>query len=81
MHDHDHVTKYNTSAAHDLFNRQRKVIYDVPVFFHKMRGYDSHLILKEMVINHCRAIKPIRQNMKQFLQIKWGRHMVLRDSL
>ena len=28
-----------------------------------------------------RAIKPIAQNMERYLRIKWGRNMVLRDSL
>ena len=38
VHDHDHVTGYYIGAAHDLCNRQRKVIYDVPVFFLTLRG-------------------------------------------
>ena len=40
VHDKDHVTGYYIGAAHDLCNRQRKVIYDVPVFCHNLRGYD-----------------------------------------
>ena len=81
VHDHDHVTGYYIGAAHDLCNRQRKVIYDVPVFFHNLRGYDGHLIVKEMATYPGRAIKPIGQNMERYLQIKWGRNMVFRDSL
>ena len=81
VHEHDHVTGYYIGAAHDLCNRQRKVIYDVPVFFHNLRGYDGHLIVKEMATYTGRAIKPIRQNMERYLQIERGRHMVFRDSL
>ena len=76
VHDNDHVTGYYIGAAHDLCNRQRKVIYDVPVFFHNLHGYDGHLIDKEMATYPGRAIKPIGQNMERYLQIKWGRHMV-----
>ena len=46
VHDLDHVTGYNIGAAHDLCNWQRKVIYDVPLLFHNLRGYDGHLIVK-----------------------------------
>ena len=81
MLDHDHVTGYYIGAAHDLCNRQRKVIYDVPVFFHNLRGYDGHLIVKEMATYHGRAIKPIGKNIKRYLQIKWDRNVVFRDSL
>ena len=79
--DHDHVTGYYINAAHDLCNRQRKVIYNVPVFFQNLRGYDGHLIVKKMATYPGRAIKPIGQNMERYLQIKWGRNMVFRDSL
>ena len=45
VHEHDHVTGYYIGAAHDLCNRQRKVIYYVLVFFDN-RGYDKYLIVK-----------------------------------
>ena len=32
--DHDHVTRYYFGAAHDECNRKRRVVYDIPVFFH-----------------------------------------------
>ena len=43
--DHDHVTGKYLGAAHDECNRKRRVVYDIPVFFHNFRGYDSHLIV------------------------------------
>ena len=42
---HDHVTSCYIEAAHDECNRKRRVIFDVPVFVHNFRGYDSHLIV------------------------------------
>ena len=53
----------------------------MPVFFHNLRGYDGHLIVQEIAMYRDRAIKPIGQNMERYLEIKWGRHMVFRDSL
>ena len=81
VHDHDYVTGYYIGDAHDLCNRQRNVIYDVPVFFHNLRGYDGHLIVKEMATHPGRAMRPIGKNMERYLQIMWGRNMVFRDSL
>ena len=43
--DHDHVTGVYIKAAHDECNRKRRVVYEIPVFFHNLRGYDSHLIV------------------------------------
>ena len=67
VHDHDHVTGYYIGATHDNCNRQRKVIYDVSVFFHNLRGYDGHLIVKETATYAGRPIKPIGQNMERYL--------------
>ena len=43
--DHDRVTGFYIGATHDECNRKRRVMYDIPVFFHNFRGYDSHLIV------------------------------------
>ena len=53
----------------------------MPVFFHNLRGYDGHLIVKEMATYPGRYIKPIGQNMERYLQIKWGQNMVFLDAL
>ena len=51
------------------------------LFFHNLRGYDGHLIVKELATYPGRAIKPFVQKMERYFQIKWGRKMVFRDSL
>ena len=43
--DHDHATGFYIKAAHDKCNRKRRVVYDIPEFFHNFRDYDSHLIV------------------------------------
>ena len=78
--DHDHVTGYYRGAAHDICNRQRRVVYDVPIFIHNFRGYDGHLIVRAMQTYPTRKIQPIGQNMERYLQVKWGDNLVFRDS-
>ena len=67
VHDHDHVTENYIGAAHDICKRQRKVIYDVPVFIPNLHGYDGYMIVNEMATYPNRAIKPIGQNMERYL--------------
>ena len=78
--DHDHITGYYRGAAHDLCNRKRRVAYDIPIFIHNFRGYDSHLIITVMTEYPDRPIQPIAQNMERYLQLKWGANLVFRDT-
>ena len=46
--DHDHVTgKYRGSADWSC-NINFRLTKKVPVIFHNLRGYDSHLVIKEI---------------------------------
>ena len=57
-------------------------MYDIPVFFHNFRGYDSHLIVTALsdAQYRGRTIEVIGQNMERYMQIKWGNNLVFRDS-
>ena len=70
--DHDHVKGYYIGAAHDECNRKRRVVFDIPVFFHDFRGYDSHLIVTTLSSpqHQTRQIKVIGQNMERYMQLK-----------
>ena len=46
--DHCHVTGKFRGAAHWGFNINFQLTKKVPVIFHYLRGYDSHLILCEL---------------------------------
>ena len=46
--DHCHITGKNRGAAHWSCNTNLKLIKKIPVIFHNLRGYDSHLIIKEI---------------------------------
>ena len=77
---HDHVTGYYIGAAHDECNRNRRVDFDIPVFFHNFRGYDSNLIVTALSLPQYRSreIQVIGQNMERYMQLKWGKPRVPR---
>ena len=79
--DHDHVTGWFIAAAHQQCNLQRSVNYQIPVFFHNFRGYDSHLIVHKFPNIQDRKLKVIGQNMEKYLQVQWGPNIVFRDFL
>ena len=51
-HDHLHVTGKYRGAAHSVCNleegKQRTRRLEIPVFFHNLKGYDSHMIVSEV---------------------------------
>src|SRR5208283_4035927 len=78
--DHDHFTGDYRGAAHAKCNFQLRKMYKLPVFFHNLRGYDSHLLVLKMKHFANRPIMTIGQSMEKYLQITWGDHIVFRDS-
>ena len=80
--DHDHFTGYYIGTAHDECNRKRRVVYDIPVYFHNFRGYDLHIVTAlSSPLYQTREIQVIGQNMERHMQLKWGKNLVCRDSL
>lgn len=45
--DHDHLTGLHRGAAHNICNLNYKVPKCIPVFFHNLSGFDSHLLVGE----------------------------------
>ena len=45
--DHCHITGKYRGAAHYSCNINLRITKKVPVIFHNLKGYDSHLIFKE----------------------------------
>ena len=46
--DHDHVTRRNRGSAHCSCYINLKFTKKVPVTFHNLKDYDSHLIMQEI---------------------------------
>ena len=81
VHDHDHVTGYFFGAAHNLCNKRRRVVFQIPCFIHNLRGYDSNFIVHGFTQFPDREIRVIGQSMEKYLQIEWGKNLVFRESL
>ena len=45
--DHDHITGKGGGSAHRGCNINLKLTKNIPVIFHNLIGYDSHLIMQE----------------------------------
>ena len=79
--DHCHITGQFRGAAHSKCNLQLKIDPDkvkIPVFFHNLRGYDSHLIMQ--AISKLEGdIKCIPNNMEKYISFSLGK-LVFKDS-
>ncbi|GBO37335.1 hypothetical protein AVEN_153203-1 [Araneus ventricosus] len=49
VHDYDRLTGQYRGLAHNLSNLALKSPAILPVIFHNLSGYDSHLLIKELV--------------------------------
>ena len=63
MRDHSHVTGKFRGAAHKSCNLNFKLTKKVPVIFHHLRSYDSHLIFNELVVK----IKVIPNGLEKYM--------------
>ena len=52
--DHCHISGKYRGSSHWSCNIKLKISKKVPVIFHKLRGYDSHLIFKELNKFDCK---------------------------
>ena len=57
VHDHDHYTGQYIGPAHRLCNLERKTDKRIPLLFHSLRSYDSHLFIEEL----CKAEKNLQK--------------------
>ena len=79
--DHDHLTGKYRGAAHNFCNWQYRKQFQIPVFFHNLKNYDGHLIVRAMEKFPNYLIKPIAQGLEKYLIIGWGKHLVFKDTL
>ena len=62
--DHNHLKFVN--AAHSICNLNFKIPYFIPVFFHNLTGYDSHLFIKQLCCEG-KKIDVIAQNKEKYI--------------
>eukprot|EP01052_Picozoa_sp_SAG31_P003998 SAG31_NODE_160_length_21908_cov_25.529048_10_plen_414_part_00 len=80
--DHDHLTGKYRGAAHSKCNieegKSRTRNYKIPVFFHNLKNYDSHLIIST-VGKHTSQLSVIPQNYEKFISFSFD-HLKFLDS-
>ena len=81
--DHDHISGEFRGAAHNICNLVEGVKntkkYKVPVFFHNLKGYDSHLIITKAA-EHTSRINAIPQNEEKLISFEFEKMKFL-DSM
>ena len=77
--DHCHITGRYRGSAHQKCNINYKLTEKIPVIFHNLRGYDSHLI-KQEIGKFDRKINVIPNNMERYMSFMLGNHLVFLDS-
>ena len=74
--DHDHCSGDYLGAAHNKCNLTRQVRKNtkIPIFFHNLKNYDGHLILKHLTNSNSRFGEPtcIAQNFEKFISFGYG---------
>ena len=69
--DHDHMTGKFRGAAHNECNLNYKFTGKIPVVFHNLRGYDSHLIMSA-IGKADKKITCIPNNMEKYVSFSLG---------
>ena len=78
--DHCHTTGKYRGAAHYSCNSNLKISKKVPVIFHNLRGYDSHLIFKELSKFHDK-ISVISNGLEKYMTFTLNKDLVFIDSM
>ena len=78
--DHGHITGKYRGYAHWSCSINLKINKKVPVIFHNLKGYDSHLIFKELSKFHCK-ISVIRNGLENYMSFTLTNNIVFIDSM
>ena len=78
--DHYHITGKYRGAAHYSCNINFKISKKVPVTFHNLKGYHSHLIFKELSKFNVK-IGVIPNGLEKYLAFNLNKHLVFIDSM
>jgi hypothetical protein len=71
--DHCHITGKYRGAAHNKCNLDYKIPRHIPVVFHNLRGYDSHLLVQQFGKFPDEVVSVIPNNMEKYMSITLGR--------
>ena len=78
--DHDHWTGQYRGAAHSGCNLAMRKVKKIPVVFHNLAGYDSHIIMQSLCKVKCKDPRVIAKSMEKFIGFTIG-NLQFMDSL
>ena len=78
--DHCHITGKDRDAAHWNFSINLKISKTLVVIFHNLRGYDNHLICKELSKFNCN-INVISNGLEKYMSFSLNKNIVFVDSM
>ena len=78
--DHCHVSGKFRGTAHFSCNANSKISKRVPVVFHNLKGYDDHLIMKELS-NFDVVIDVIPNGLEKYMAFIVNRNLVFIDNM
>ena len=67
--DHDHYTGQAIGYAHPSCNMERRTSKHIPIFFHNLRGYDSHIIIEPLARINAKGLRVIPKSMENYAAI------------
>jgi hypothetical protein len=70
--DHCHVTGKIRGEAHNDCNINYKFMGRIPLVFHNLRGYDSHVIMQAIGTIQGKSLKCIPNSMKKYISFSLG---------
>ena len=78
--DHCHITGKYRGATHWSCNINLKITKKVPLIFHNLKGYDSHLIFKEFSKFNTK-ISVIPNGLEKYAAFTINKNLVFIDSM
>ena len=81
LRDHCHVTGKYRGGAHYVCNINLKISKKVLVILHNLKGYDSHLILKELSKFNNAKISVVPNGLEKYMAFTLNRNIVFIDSM
>ena len=78
--DHCHITGKYRGARNWSCNINLKISKKLVVIFHNLKGYDSHLIFKELNKFNCR-VSVIPNGLEKYMSFTLGKNFVFIDSM
>ena len=79
--DHCHITGKYRGTAHYVYNVNLEITKNVLVIFHNLKGYDSHLIFKELSKFNGLKISVIPNGLKKYMSFTLNKNLIFIDSM